>query len=131
VGDVHQGADRRRRRVCDDKQFCYGKHANMQQVGSGVVNFFRVGAIAAPPLARSTRSRRPTGSRSLSLCLVIAIVVARVINRCLCSRGYKGAPATGGIGMSSMRESRVADVAVATEAVENIESTTRRMPLAV
>jgi predicted ferric reductase len=107
--------------VCDDPLFCYGKHANMQQVGSGVVNFFRVGAISAPPAG--TFDEVTAGdwlAIFLGICLVIAVMV-RIIDRCLCSRGHKGAPATGGVGMSSMRESRVADAAVATEAVENVD----------
>jgi hypothetical protein len=91
--------------TCDDKQFCYAKHANMQQVGSGVVNFFRVGSIAAPPPGALDEVTAADWLAIFVLIFIAIVIVARVINKCLCNRGHKGAPATGGIGMSSMRES--------------------------
>jgi predicted ferric reductase len=93
--------------TCDDKQFCYAKHANMQQVGSGVVNFFRVGSIAAPPPGALDEVTAADWLAIFVLIFIAIVIVARVINKCLCNRGHKGAPATGGIGMSSMRESTV------------------------
>jgi hypothetical protein len=94
--------------VCDDKQFCYTKHATMQQVGSGVVNFFRAGAvITAAPLGALDDITAADWLAIFVLAVIVVVVAVRVVNACLCNRGHNGVPATGGIGMSSMRESRV------------------------
>jgi predicted ferric reductase len=80
---------------CDDAAVCFVKHASKQQVGSGVVNFFRIGSVAAPVASElDAITWADWFAIFTGICLALAIV-ARLLHRCCCL-GAGAAPAAAG-----------------------------------